>query len=130
MFLNVGFFEFIVGGRILGIFDAQSKTGRKIIQGIKQDETRCNSLYNMTHGRRGLSLIVMDGPMYVLSAVSRTTLVKRALAASDKERAANQLALESDDMKPRTVVRAENGGTQKAERIGIDPEEEDEVSSD
>ncbi|MDR1101861.1 MAG: DUF370 domain-containing protein [Clostridiales bacterium] len=71
--LNIGFGNFISGGRLVSIVSPDAAPIKRIIQGSREAGT----LIDSTCGRRTRSVLVMDSGHIVLSSVMPETVAQR-----------------------------------------------------
>lgn len=73
--LHVGFNNLIVVDQIVGLFDYSSKPMKDLVKTAIEEKPR--SVIKVSKGRRILTLIVLTGDRYVLSAIPKKTLCSR-----------------------------------------------------
>ena len=71
--LNVGFYNFVVSGKILALIRSDSAPMRRVVQ----EARKSGSLIDATQGRKTKSVIFLDGGVTVASALSQETLARR-----------------------------------------------------
>ena len=71
--LNVGFYNFVVSGKILALIRSDSAPMRRVVQEARKSGT----LIDATQGRKTKSVIFLDGGVTVASALSQETLARR-----------------------------------------------------
>jgi regulator of extracellular matrix RemA (YlzA/DUF370 family) len=71
--LNLGFENFVVASRVVGIVNPQSSPMRR----LREDARAENRLVDATHGRKTRSIIVTDSNHVILSAILPDTMAQR-----------------------------------------------------
>jgi extracellular matrix regulatory protein A len=71
--LNVGFYNFVVSGKILAMIRSDSAPMRRMVQEARKSGT----LIDATQGRKTKSVLFLDGGVTVTSALSQETLARR-----------------------------------------------------
>jgi regulator of extracellular matrix RemA (YlzA/DUF370 family) len=71
--LNMGFGNFVVAARVVGIINPQSSPMRR----LREDARAEGRLIDATHGRKTRSLIVTDSNHIILSAILPDTMAQR-----------------------------------------------------
>ncbi len=71
--LNVGFGNFIITDRILGVFNPDSAPMKRVREEAKSQR----NLIDATQGRRTRAIILLDNGYLVLSGIQTETLVNR-----------------------------------------------------
>lgn len=71
--LNIGFGNFVVVSRIVGIVSPQSSPMRR----LREEASAGKRLVDATHGRKTRSIIVTDSNHVILSAISVDTVIQR-----------------------------------------------------
>jgi regulator of extracellular matrix RemA (YlzA/DUF370 family) len=71
--LNMGFGNFVVASRVVGIINPQSSPMRR----LREDARAEGRLIDATHGRKTRSLIVTDSNHVILSAILPDTMAQR-----------------------------------------------------
>ena len=73
--LHVGFNNLIVVDQIVGLFDYSSKPMKDLVKTAIEEKPR--SVIKVSKGRRILTLIILTGDRYVLSAIPKKILCSR-----------------------------------------------------
>ena len=71
--LSLGFGNFVVASRVVGIVNPQSAPMRR----LREDARAENRLVDATHGRKTRSIIVTDSNHVILSAILPDTMAQR-----------------------------------------------------
>ena len=71
--LSLGFGNFVVASRVVGIVNPQSSPMRR----LREDARAANRLVDATHGRKTRSIIVTDSNHVILSAILPDTMAQR-----------------------------------------------------
>lgn len=80
--LHVGFYNYVFVDHVVAIVDSRIGATRKLIKQVKVEKPR--SILDLTRGRKCLSLLILTGDRYILSAISRKALVKRVGGTVDE----------------------------------------------
>ena len=73
IFINIGFGNYIVASRIVGIFNPNSSPMRRLKEEARDD----HRLIDATHGRKTRSIIVTDSNHVFLSSLHPETISQR-----------------------------------------------------
>lgn len=71
--INIGFGNFVLKSRVVGIVNPQSSPMRR----LREDAKNENRLIDATQGRKTRSIIIMDSNHIILSAILTETLTQR-----------------------------------------------------
>lgn len=71
--INIGYENYIITDRIIGIVDIDSAPIKRMIKELKRD----NRVIDATKGHKSLSVIFTQANQIYLSAVQASTLIKR-----------------------------------------------------
>ncbi|RQD62540.1 DUF370 domain-containing protein [Desulfonatronovibrio magnus] len=71
--LNIGFGNFVVSSRVVGIVNHGSSPMRR----LREDARNANMLIDATQGRKTRSLIITDSNHIILSAIQPETISQR-----------------------------------------------------
>jgi len=71
--LNIGFGNFVVGGRIIAIVNPSSSPMRR----LREDARQAERLIDATQGRKTRSIIISDSNHVILSAIQAETVSQR-----------------------------------------------------
>jgi len=71
--LNIGFGNFVVGGRIIAIVNPSSSPMRR----LREDARQAERLIDATQGRKTRSIIISDSNHVILSAIQAETVGQR-----------------------------------------------------
>ncbi|MCS7272751.1 MAG: DUF370 domain-containing protein [Fimbriimonadales bacterium] len=72
--LNVGFYNFVVTGKIVALVRVDSAPVKRLVQQLRREGTK---LIDATQGRRTRCAIFLSSGQVVLSALTQETLAKR-----------------------------------------------------
>lgn len=78
--LHVGFYNYVTEDSIIALLDYKIQVAKTLVKTAKADRPR--SVMDITKGRKALTLIVLTGDRYVISAISRQNLARRLLGTT------------------------------------------------
>lgn len=78
--LHVGFYNYVTSDSVIGLIDFKLKVSKQIVKTARLEKPR--SVLDLTKGRRALTLILLTGDRYIISAISQKELAKRLDAES------------------------------------------------
>lgn len=81
--LHVGFYNYVTSDSVIAILDYKIAAAKRLVKTAKEDKPR--SVIDVTRGRKAVSLIVLTGDRYVISAIHRQQLAKRLGTGSEAE---------------------------------------------
>lgn len=73
--LHVGFSNQVVADQVTCLLDYRVPSVKRIVKSARDERPR--SVMDLTRGRKSMSLIVLTGDRYVISAIPLKTLAKR-----------------------------------------------------
>lgn len=73
--LNVGFQNTVMTSHVVAVLDYQVPSVKRMVKSAAEERPR--SVVNLTRGRRALSVVVLTGDRYVVSAIARRQLDRR-----------------------------------------------------
>lgn len=73
--LNIGFYNFVSTESVVAVIDYKLAAAKKIVKSARAERPR--SVIDLTKGRKALSLLVLTGDRYAISAISMKSLAKR-----------------------------------------------------
>lgn len=86
--LNCGFYNYVTTSAVVALIDCRIEAAKKLKKSVRAEKPR--SIIDLTRGRKELTLIVLTGDRYIISAISRKQLAKR-MGLTDEQ---------ADDLKP------------------------------
>lgn len=89
--LHIGFYNYVTEDSVIALLDYKIQAAKTLVKTAKVDRPR--AVMDITKGRRALTLIVLTGDRYVISAISRQNLARRLLGT--------QISLE-EEMQPKS----------------------------
>jgi regulator of extracellular matrix RemA (YlzA/DUF370 family) len=73
--LHVGFYNYVTSYSVVALIDYKIAAAKNIVRSARTDKPR--SVLDVTKGRKALTLIVLTGDRYIISAIARKQLAKR-----------------------------------------------------
>jgi regulator of extracellular matrix RemA (YlzA/DUF370 family) len=107
--VNIGFKNFILTHRIIGVLDSSLPASKRIISYLKREDNPLQFM-NCTQGKRARSLIILDQGMWVLTWKPMVQLVRQIT---------NQLEVEEEE-RPKNFGKVPK---EKTTRIGVEPQD-------
>lgn len=106
--INVGFDNMVMSDQIVALLDYRSVPMKELIKSALAERPR--SVLKVTKGRRAVTLIILTGDRYVLSAIPSKKLQSR-LGLNNEVRVAESSIARSEAKKERTMANNRDHGS-------------------